>query len=69
MTWIVDDKHDNRAIYIPVPVDTWIFIPIITSPGMKINPGPTPENEDKNAPIQEKIIINIIFFQVNFKSP
>ena len=52
-----------------MPVETCTSIPIITSPGINIRPGPTPENDEEIAPIQENIIMNNIFFLVNFKSP
>lgn len=62
-------KEVNMVRYMPVEVATVGSMPIITSTGQKMAPGPIPQNAAQKAPTNE---INIILTRpslVHLKSP
>lgn len=70
---IIDYNEAARAVnivtYIPVEVATVGWIPMITSTGTNIAPGPIPQKAAAKAPKNEIISILIIPCDVGSKSP
>lgn len=63
------DKVVHTAKYIPVAVPTYALVPIMTSTGQNIDPGPRPHKEQPIAPKNAMIPNEITFLFVASKSP